>query len=151
MKRSRAAAFLVTAVVVAAPFAACGGGDDSEQFREDYNAAVQRLSRINNDIGSAGGGRGHSNEAIAKQFDTIADTAEQTRSDLVDLNPPEDAQDEYDELLAALGKGVKDLRSVADAAKSNNPVEANKAVRELGRTGQEISQAEDALKQAVDG
>jgi methyl-accepting chemotaxis protein len=151
MKRSCAAALCVMAVALAAPAAGCGD-DDSEQFRQDYNAAVERLSTINDDIGSAtGGAGGRSNDAIAREFDKIADTAEQTRSDLADLDPPEDAKDEYDALLSALGKGVDDLRSVADAAKSNNPVEANKAARRLGRTVQEISRAEDALKQAVDG
>jgi hypothetical protein len=151
MKRSGLTALCLAALAVALPGAGCGG-DDSDQFREDYNAAVAKLSRINSDIGSAAGGAaGQSNDEIAKEFDKIADTAEQTRSDLADLDPPDDAKEEFDTLLSSLGKGVEDLRAVASAAKSDNPAKANEAVRDLARTGQEITEAEDALKRAVDG
>jgi ribosomal protein L29 len=151
MKRSGLTALCLAALAVALPGAGCGG-DDSDQFREDYNAAVEKLSRINSDIGSAtGGAAGQSNDAIAKEFDKIADTAEQTRSDLADLDPPDDAKEEFDTLLSSLGKGVDDLRAVASAAKSDNPAKANEAVRDLARTGQEITEAENALKKAVDG
>jgi uncharacterized phage infection (PIP) family protein YhgE len=151
MKRSGLTAVCLAALAVALPAAGCGG-DDSDQFREDYNAAVERLSRINGDIGSAAGGAGaQSNDAIAKEFNKIADTAEQTRSDLAELDPPDDAKEEFDTLLSSLEKGVDDLRAVASAAKSNSPQEANQAVQNLAKTGQEITQAENALKQAVDG
>ena len=151
MKRSRLIAVCLAALTVALPAVGCGG-DDSDQFREDYNAAVDKLSRINSDIGSAAGGAaGQSNDAIAKEFDRIANTAEQTRSDLADLDPPDDAKEEFDALLSSLEQGVDDLRAVAKAAKDNNPAEANKAVRDLARTGQEITDAENALKKAVDG
>jgi hypothetical protein len=151
MNRSRLIAVCLAALTVALPAVGCGG-DDSDQFREDYNAAVDKLSRINSDIGSAAGGAaGQSNDAIAKEFDKIANTAEQTRSDLADLDPPDDAKEEFDALLSSLEQGVDDLRAVANAAKDNNPAEANKAVQDLARTGQEITDAENALKKAVDG
>jgi ABC-type transporter Mla subunit MlaD len=151
MNGSRLTAVCLAALAVVLPAAGCGG-DDSDQFREDYNAAVERLSRINSDIGSAAGGAaGQSNDAIAREFDKIADTAEQTRSDLAELDPPDDAKEEFDTLLASLEQGVDDLRAVASAAKSDNPAEANEAVRDLARTGREITEAENALKNAVDG
>jgi ABC-type transporter Mla subunit MlaD len=151
MNGSRLTAVGLAALAVALPAAGCGG-DDSDQFREDYNAAVERLSKINSDIGSAAGGAaGQSNDAIAREFDKIADTAEQTRSDLAELDPPDDAKEEFDTLLASLEQGVDDLRAVASAAKSDNPAKANEAVRDLARTGQEITEAENALKKAVDG
>ena len=151
MNGSRLTAVCLAALAVVLPAAGCGG-DDSDQFREDYNAAVERLSSINSDIGSAAGGAaGQSNDAIAREFDKIADTAEQTRSDLAELDPPDDAKEEFDALLASLEQGVDDLRAVASAAKSDNPAEANEAVRDLARTGKEITEAENALKKAVDG
>jgi hypothetical protein len=146
----RLASAAVTICAIALPVAGCGG--DSDQFREEYNAAVEKLTNINSDIGSAtGGAAGRSNAAIAKQFEKIADTAETTRSDLADLEPPEDAKDEFDALLSALRDGVKDLRAVASAAKADNPEEASQAVQQLAQSGQEITRAENALKQAVDG
>jgi methyl-accepting chemotaxis protein len=151
MNRTRLAAVCLAALALALAAAACGG-DDSDQFREDYNAAVDKLSKVNSDIGSAAGGAGgQSNEAISKEFEKIADTAQQTRADLGDLDPPEDAKDEFDKLLSSLDKGVDDLRAVASAAKSNSPQKANQAVQDLAKTGQEITEAENALKKAVDG
>jgi hypothetical protein len=151
MNRLRLAIVIALAALLTLTAAACGG-DDSDQFREDYNAAVDRLSKINTDIGTAAGGASdQSNKAIAKEFNQIADTAEQTRSRLSDLDPPEDAKDEFDKLLSALGTGVEDLRSVAKAARANSPQEANQAVKKLAQTGQEITEAENALKAAVDG
>jgi hypothetical protein len=151
MNRLRLAIVIALAALLTLTAAACGG-DDSDQFREDYNAAVDKLSKINTDIGTAAGGAtDQSNKAIAKEFNQIADTAEQTRSRLSDLDPPEDAKDEFDKLLSALGTGVEDLRSVAKAARANSPQEANQAVKKLAQTGQKITEAENALKSAVDG
>jgi uncharacterized phage infection (PIP) family protein YhgE len=151
MNRLRLAIVIALAALLTLTAAACGG-DDSDQFREDYNAAVDRLSKINTDIGTAAGGASdQSNKAIAKEFNQIADTAEQTRSRLSDLDPPEDAKDEFDKLLSSLETGVEDLRAVAKAARANSPQEANQAVKKLAQTGQEITEAENALKAAVDG
>jgi hypothetical protein len=131
--------------------ASCGG-DDSNQFREDYNAAVNNLSKINSEIGSvSAGGAGQSNAAIAKELDNIATAADKARGGLAELDPPEDAKKEFDTLLAALETGVEDLRSMAKAAKSGDPEEAQAAAQELAKSGQEISAAEKALKAAVDG
>jgi uncharacterized phage infection (PIP) family protein YhgE len=151
MNRPRLAIVLALAALLAITAPACGG-DDSDQFREEYNAAVDKLSKINTDIGTAAGGAtDQSNKAIAKEFNQIADTAEQTRSRLSDLDPPEDAKDEFDKLLSSLETGVEDLRAVAKAARANSPQEANQAVKKLAQTGQEITEAENALKAAVDG
>ena len=151
MKTTRRAALCALILAFAIPVAACGE-DDANQFREDYNAAVDRLSKINNDIGAAtGGASGQTNKEIAAEFEQIADTAEQTRTDLSELTPPEDAQDEFDRLLAALQDGVADLRAVAKAATSNDPEAAAAAVQDLSESGTEITEAENALKTAVDG
>jgi hypothetical protein len=147
--RTRSFAALALGAALAIGPAACGDGDDADQFREDYNAAVERLSEINSDIGEAGQGR-QSNSEIGREFSRIADTAHQTRSELADLDPPEDARDEFDALLAALKDGVDDLRGVAKAARDNNPQAAQQAVQDLRESGEEITSAEDALKRAVD-
>lgn len=145
---SVAAALCALALIV--PVAGCGG-DGSNEFRDDYNAAVNRLSKINSEIGSVGAGGSQSNAAIAKKIDNIADEADKARTDLADLEPPEDAQQEFDKLLAALETGVGDLRSMAQAAKSNDPEKAQAAAQALAKSGQQITAAENALKTVVDG
>ncbi len=149
--RPRLRTSLICALALALPVASCGG-DDSNQFREDYNAAVNNLSKINSEIGSVSAGTaGQSNAAIAKQLDNIAGAADKARGDLAKLDPPEDAKKEFDTLLAALETGVDDLRSMAKAAKANNPEQAQAAAQALTKSGQEITAAENALQTAVDG
>ena len=141
----------VCALTLVVGVAGCGG-DDSNQFREDYNAAVENLTEINSEIGSAtAGGAGQSNAAIAKELDEIADAADTARGEIADLDPPEDAKQEFDKLLAALDSGVDDLRSMATAAKSGDSAKAQTAAQELVKSGQQITAAENALKTAVDG
>jgi hypothetical protein len=142
---------LALSLVLLAFLGGCGDDEETDQFREDYNAAVERLSQIDSEIGSAtSGAAGQSNREIAQEFGQIADTAERTRTDLSELDPPEDAQDEFDELLAALADGVGNLRAVANAAREDDPEGAREAARQLAESGEEINAAEEALKDAVD-
>ena len=46
---------------------------------------------------------------------------------------------------------MADLRAVAKAATSNDPEAAAAAVQDLSESGTEITEAENALKTAVDG
>ena len=150
MTRTRIAA--VALVLVAVSFGAVGcGGDDSDSFKEDYNTAVKPLSELNEDIGGSIGASDKSNQAIAKQFDKLADKAAETRSNLQALEPPEDAKNAFDDLLAALKDGTDDLRAVAEAARDSDPAAATKASKDLTESGQEIQKAETALQKAVDG
>jgi hypothetical protein len=153
IRKPRPLTLVATAVCALALVVGVGcGGDDSNQFREDYNAAVENLTEINSEIGSAtAGGAGQSNAAIAKELDEIADAADTARGEIADLDPPEDAKQEFDKLLAALDTGVDDLRSMATAAKSGDSAQAQTAAQELVKSGQQITAAENALKTAVDG
>jgi hypothetical protein len=149
MSRTRTAA---VALAVALVFGGCGGGDDSSRFRKDYNAAVGRLAAVNSQIAQATAGAApQSNARIAREFRRIARTTEQTRARLAKLEPPKDAKEEYDKLLSSLEDGVGDLKAVAAAARHDDPRAARRAVRSLGRSGEEITAAEDALRKAVDG
>jgi uncharacterized membrane protein YccC len=149
MATRRLAALVLFATLLAA---GCGGEDEgADRFREGYNAAVERLNEVNSDIQASGeelaskpGGQ------IAREFDRIADTAGQTRAELEDLSPPEDARDEFERLLTAIEDGVRDLRAVADAARRENQDRFLEATQSLSESGQEISEAENALKDAVE-
>jgi methyl-accepting chemotaxis protein len=140
------------ALAVGLVLAGCGEDDDAaDEFRDGYNAAVERLNEVNSNIQESGeelaskpGGQ------IAREFDRIAETADRTRANLAELEPPEDARDEFDRLLAAIEGGVGDIRTVADAARRENPERFQEATEQLSESGQEISQAENELKDAVE-
>jgi hypothetical protein len=151
MSRTRPAAISMVLVAVALPLAACGGSDENN-FKEDYNAAVKPLTELNEGVtGSLGDASGKSNDAIAKEFDNLASKTQQTRENLADLDPPEDAKEELDRLLSALQAGTDDLKAVAEAAKSGDPAAASAAAQDLVKTGTQIQKAETDLQQAVDG
>jgi hypothetical protein len=148
MTAARSAALVLAAAVMGL---GCGDDDDTaDRFRDDYNAAIERLNEVNTSIQESGAElAGKSAGEIAGEFDRIAQTAERTRSNLAQLDPPEDARDEFDELLTAIEDGVRDIRNVADAARQENQERFLEATRELSESGQEISEAEAALKDAV--
>ena len=151
MNRTRRVAALCLICVASITVAACGEDEDNA-FKEDYNTAVKPLSELNEDIGSSlSGAAGESNDAIAKQFEGLADKAQQARNNLADLEPPEDAKESFDELLSSLQDGTDDLRAVASAAKDGDPQAARQAAQDLVSSGEEIQKAETELQKAVDG
>jgi len=119
--------------------AGCGGGS-GDSFTEDYNKAVRPLSELKTNLGTN-----------AAQFDKLAERTGETRDNLAELDPPADAQDEMDKLLAGLDRVTDDLSGVADAVRSKDPVEQQNAAKRLVKSSGEIQQAETALQQAVDG
>ena len=149
MTRARAAVFLLLAALVGG---GCGDDDDTaDQFRDGYNAAIERLNEVNANIEDSGQElTTQPGSEIAQEFDRIAETAAQTRADLADLEPPEDARDEFDELLGAIEEGVANIRAVADAAREGNREQFREATQGLSESGEEISEAETELKDAVE-
>ena len=133
-------------------FGASGcGGDDSEEFKEDYNRVVRPLSALGDEVAaSLAGAEGQSDRAIARQFDKLADRSERARRQLARLDPPEDAREQFDELLARLKQGITDLRAVARAAREGDPAEAEEATETLVETGERLRQAEDEFREAVE-
>ena len=151
MLRTLRAALAALMIVASFALVACGESEDN-QFKEDYNEAVKPLSELNSDIGnSIGTAAGKSNNELANEFNKLADKAQQTRDNLSELDPPEDAKEEFDKLLSSLQDGTDDLKAVAQAAKDGDPQAAAEASQDLVQSGTEIQKAETALQQAVDG
>ena len=132
MKLTSSAVLLVLLAV-----AGCGGEDSS--FTEDYNRAVRPLSGL----GQVG--------TKPAAFERLARGTERTRMNLAKLEAPEDAQDEFDALLARLDDVTRDLGAVATAERSRDVVKQRRAARRLVRSSNAVERAETALKQAVEG
>jgi hypothetical protein len=149
MTRLHAAGFLLLAALIGI---GCGGDDDTtDRFRDGYNAAIERLNEVNTNIQESGEElTSQPGAKIGREFDRIAETAAQTRAELAELAPPEEARDEFDALLAAIQEGVKNIRGVADAARDGNQARFQEATEALSESGEEISEAESELKDAVE-
>jgi hypothetical protein len=132
---------LTSPVLALVLLAVAGCGDGSgDSFTEDYNKAVRPLSELKTDMGTN-----------AAQFDKLAERTDETRDNLADLDPPDDAQDEMDTLLAGLDRVTDDLSGVADAVRSKDPVKQQNAAKRLVKSSADVQQAETALQQAVNG
>ena len=116
------------------------GGDSGDSFTEDYNKAVKPLSELNTGMGTD-----------AKQFDKLAERTGETRDNLAELDPPEDAKDEMDQLLSGLDDVTHDLSGVANAVRSKDPVKQQDAAKQLVKSSAAVQQAETALQKAVQG
>jgi hypothetical protein len=149
MTRFRAGLFVLLAALSGA---SCGGEDEAaDRFRDGYNAAIERLNEVNSNIQESGEElESRPGAEIAREFDRIAEAAARTRADLSKLDPPEEAADEFDELLGAIEGGVEDIRAVASAARSENRDRFAEATEALSESAEEISRAEFELKDAVE-
>jgi len=125
------------ALLVLLALAGCGGEDSS--FTEDYNHAVRPLARLG-EVGS---------EPAA--FERLARSTERTRANLAKLDAPEEAQEEFDALLARLDDVTRDLGAVASAERSKDVVKQRRAARRLVRSSNAVERAETALKEALEG
>jgi len=114
----------------------CGGEDSS--FPEDYNKAVRPLSELKQGLGTK-----------PAAFERLAGGTSRTRKNLAKLDPPENAQDEFDALLGQLDDVTRDLRSVAQAERSKDVVRQRRAAKRLVRSSNELERIETALKTAV--
>ena len=140
------------ATALALLFGAVGCGEDSnDEFKDQYNEALRPLSSLGDEVVSTLTEGGRSDQALGRQLEKLAGRAEETRKNLSELEPPEEAADQYDELLGALKQSVADLRAVGESAREGDPVEAQEATQALVESGQELQQAETAFRNAVEG
>ena len=134
----------VLALVIAA--AGCGGNDNND-FIESYNQTTAPLQELTTELGSATGGGANAE----KQLNQMADGLAEVRTKLANLEPPEDAQDELDAMVAALKDTADQVREIAKSAKSGDVEALTSAATELAETGQQLADAEQKLKAAVEG
>jgi hypothetical protein len=125
-------------VLVLLALAACGGTDSS--FADDYNKAVRPLSRLGENLGTK-----------PAAFDRLAKGTAETRRNLARLDPPGDAQDEFDGLLTRLEEVTRDLQAVASAERSKNVPRQRRAAKRLVQSSNAVERAETKLKRAVNG
>ena len=124
---------------------ACGG--ENNDFIEGYNAAVAPMQELMTDLGSGTGGDAKAGE----QLDAVADGFDEMRADLDALEPPEDATDELDRMLAALDKGADQVREMGAAVEAQDNEQLQQISTEFSATGTELVTVEEELRKAVEG
>src|SRR4051812_39597956 len=147
----RVAAGAATLLCFALTAAAGCGGDDSSDFRKDYNDVVKQFRTLPDDVNtSVSTASGKPARTLANRFGDLADRTDQEAGKLRKLDPPNDAKDEYDAFVATLATIADDLRGISKAAAARDPAKARAETRSLLRDAQKTSKAESALRKAVD-
>jgi hypothetical protein len=144
---------LLVLPAVALAIAVAGCGDDGKNdFIDGYNAATQPLTQLMTDLGSASSPTGAAGEEQAQRSLTkLADGLEDVEGELGALEPPSDAKDEYDRMLAALDANTAQVRTMAKAIGSGDLERMTAASTEFAQQGTALVEAEQALRTAVNG
>jgi hypothetical protein len=121
-----ALAAMVGALAVLA--AGCGGGSDrlsKEEFRSQGNAICDKYQQQLNAL---------PNPTELNQIPGLVDQAlgilDKEIDEFSDLKPPEDLQDEFDNLLAQTDRTKQAARDLSEAAKENDAAAVQKALDE---------------------
>jgi hypothetical protein len=129
----------------------CGGGDDSEAFRKDYNAVVRKYSSLPGKVGTAvRQAEDKSAKELEKEFSDLADELAAEVRDLRRLDAPDDAGDEFKAFVDGLAEVRDDLSEISAGAAENSSKRVSDAAKALVEHSSQVSKDEDALKRAVE-
>jgi hypothetical protein len=151
--RTHVARLTVFVAALALALAATGCGE-KQAFVRDYNDAakpflhaVRDLTATNADVLS---GQVGPREA-AKTFSRAADEMGAFSGELRALDPPDAAGDELDRLVGALEAWKADARRMARALRNGDPRTIVTASQAFAEGGVDVVDAEQALREAVEG
>jgi hypothetical protein len=131
-------------------FAACGGDDDDQAFRDDFPALSERIAAVGAQVGNTlETAENASDQELANEFDDFAQRVGDLRQQLEELEPPEDLADERDDLASAMADVRSSLDDIASAAEDSDPEAAREATLELIDRSEELRDARRALGDAV--
>jgi chromosome segregation ATPase len=138
----RVALFAVLAVVAAG----CGG--DERLSKSEYE---QRMQEIGSELETASSSLGDLSqtgnlERLADRIAEFRDRLEDGASDIDDLNPPEDAETETQEIADSLQAFADAFGEMEQAARDGAVQELQQAQQEIAREGAEAQRAADALE-----
>jgi hypothetical protein len=133
--------FLLPALAIALAAAGCGNSEENN-FIDDYNAATKPLTELTTSI---------SGSPDEQSLDKMAAGLEDVKTKLAALDAPDDAQDELDALVASIEKNTAEVRKMSKAVKSQDVEQLSAAAQSFSTEGQKLVQAEEALRQAVEG
>jgi hypothetical protein len=129
LRRVGARLTAVLAVAFVATTAACGGGGDDrlsqEEFKQQANAICDKYDSRIQALETPS-----SPEEVSGFVDQVIPVLQQGISELRALNPPAEAEDDYDRMLDETEKAVPAARKLADAAKEGDGAAVQEALTE---------------------
>jgi hypothetical protein len=137
------------ALLVALAPIACGG-DEGDDYKEEFPAVSQKIVSLGEQVGDAIETAAEStDQELARDFDDFADDLAELRKQLDELEPPEDLAEEHDDLLAAMAAVRRSLGEIADAAGESDAVAARDATVQFVERSNDLREARRTLARAV--
>jgi len=112
---------------VALVVASCGGEErlSQEEFQEQGNAICAKYDKQIEDIGTP-----TSVEEVPAYVNKVLPIVERQIEDMKELNPPEEDQEAFDEMIAEAEKTVEAGRDLGEASEANDDAAIEKALNE---------------------
>jgi len=126
------------------------GEDEAETFAKDYRPLNKQILALGSDVGeTVNGASGKSDEAIEKEFGSLAQQTGELQQQVDELEPPEDLQPPTDQLGEAMDDAQDALRDIEAAAGKSDPAAAREATIQLVRSSEDLREARRTLERAT--
>ena len=144
---------LVLAGALCAALAAAGcGGNEEEEYRDDFNDAAktfeERLTEAGTTMRQAG--QAKSRERYAEGVDQLQTAGEEFRNDLDDLDPPEDAESGQRALANAIDQFSTAVGSINAAVQADDESAIKAEAARVQAAGRRVDDAIKQVKEAVE-
>jgi len=120
-----------------------GGCGEVQGFLDDYDLATRPLARVATDISVAA--TAEDDAAAAREFERVADDTGQVNQRLNELDAPDAAKAEFEDVKAAVRRLERHLRQAAAAARKGDAKATDTAVKRLSVAGKDIAKAQTAV------
>lgn len=128
---------------------ACGQSE-KEKYVDDYKPLNDRLLSLGQDLGAAiQGAESKSDEALARQFSSLATRLRGVNKDVAALDTPADLRDEARALRDTLNVTIGDIEDIAKAARGKDAQAAAAATVELAADSEDVNAAQNKLARAT--
>ena len=142
----RRACVVLAAVGLAAIAAGCGGGGD-RLSKEEYEREMQALSqRLGESVGPLDAAS--SVDAAAEAMGEVREAMEEAVGELDEMNPPEDVEEDHQQLQAGVEQFANDLEELEQAIEDGDLEDVEQLAQELqsGSGLQQVDRATEAIK-----
>lgn len=135
--------------LLALALAACGQSE-KEKYVDDYKPLNDRLLSLGQDLGAAiQGAESRSDDALARQFSSLATRLRDANKDIAALETPADLRDEANSLRDTLDDTIGDIEDIAKAARGKDAQAAAAATVELAADSEEVNASQNKLARAT--
>jgi hypothetical protein len=141
---------IIALLIAAVPGLVACGEDEEETFREEFRPLNDRIVELGGDVDKAvTGASGKSDQQIEQEFGRLARRTGAVRTDLGELEPPDDLADDQQDLVEALGDARDALNEIEQAAGEGDPQAARRATIQLVAASSDVGSERRRLARAT--